>query len=279
MSETLLTPSSIKLYGRILSNLSYKDDTPVLGCNNFLHQQLAADCLWQIGTGTTAAAGAGGAGFNPTVTNVSSVAGLENGMTVSGKTTGGNDVFAKDTKIVNFPPPPPPPGSPPPPPSFDVSPNPIAAASGFTIYAKYLIHFARIYAFSFEGTVYSLPRPSIFLVHGPGLPIVLPLNAAMTTIESAGVAAREWEFSSGDDLRLWEYEKGDFSLRLDTEAGTFEQILLAAAIRGADMGDRSGANLGIRSGANLSGANVSGANVSGANVSGANVSGANLRNR
>ncbi len=77
----------------------------------------------------------------------------------------------------------------------------------------------------------------------------------------------------------WEYEKGDFSLRLDTEAGPLEQILLAAALRGADMADRSGANLGIRSGANLSGANVSGANVSGANLSGANLSGANLRNR
>ncbi len=101
----------------------------------------------------------------------------------------------------------------------------------------------------------------------------------------AGVVAREWEFSDNeaDDpspkLVYWEYEKGDFLLRLDTEAGPLEQILLAAAIRGADMADRSGANLGIRSGANLSGANVSGANVSGANLSGANLSGANLRNR
>jgi hypothetical protein len=103
-------------------------------------------------------------------------------------------------------------------------------------------------------------------------------------MDMSGVAAREWEFSDtlkniASDLIYWEYEKGDFSLRLDTEAGPLEQILLAAALRGADMGDRSGANLGIRSGANLSGANVSGANVSGANVSGANVSGANLRNR
>ena len=42
-------------------------------------------------------------------------------------------------------------------------------------------------------------------------------------------------------MRYWEYEKGDFSLRLDTEAGPFEQILLAAALRaGADVADRSG---------------------------------------
>ncbi len=131
---------------------------------------------------------------------------------------------------------------------------------------------------AFEGTVYSLPRPSIFVVHGPGRPIDFT-NGITSSMQSAGVAAREWEFSSGSDLVYWEYEKGDFSLRLDTEAGPLEQILLAAAIRGADMADRSGANLGVRSGANLSGANVSGANVSGANVSGANLSGANLRNR
>ena len=28
--------------------------------------------------------------------------------------------------------------------------------------------FARIYAFSYEGTFYNLPKPAIFLVHGPG---------------------------------------------------------------------------------------------------------------
>ena len=87
---------------------------------------------------------------------------------------------------------------------------------------------------AFEGTVYSLPRPSIFVVHGPGRPIDFT-NGITSSMQSAGVAAREWEFSSGSDLVYWEYEKGDFSLRLDTEAGPLEQILLAAAIRGADM--------------------------------------------
>jgi hypothetical protein len=145
------------------------------------------------------------------------------------------------------------------------------------------VSFARIYAFSFEGAIYSLPKPSIFSVHGGGVPVSLTANFRTTT-DTSGVVAREWEFSDSLNndpapLLYWEYEKGDFLLRLDTEAGPLEQILLGAAIRGADMGDRSGANLGIRSGANLSGANVSGANVSGANLSGANLSGANLRNR
>jgi uncharacterized protein YjbI with pentapeptide repeats len=131
--------------------------------------------------------------------------------------------------------------------------------------------FAKIYAFSFEGAVYVLPRPTIFLVHTGGTPCD---GTNRTSMDVSGVAAREWEFakSVGGDLSYWIYEKGDFSLRLETEAGPLEQILLAAALRsGADIADRSGANVGIRSGANVSGANVSGANVSGANVSGANV--------
>ena len=37
---------------------------------------------------------------------------------------------------------------------------------------------------------------------------------------------------SGTDLIYWEYEKGDFSLRLDLDAGPFEQILLQMALRG-----------------------------------------------
>jgi hypothetical protein len=139
------------------------------------------------------------------------------------------------------------------------------------------LKFARIYAFSFEGAVYALPKPALFLVHGNGADTGVGGPNPRSTMDQSGVAAREWEFAASlppgnGDLRYWEYEKGDFSIRFDTEAGPFEQILLAAVLRsGADIADRSGANLGIRSGANVSGANVSGANVSGANVSGANV--------
>jgi hypothetical protein len=41
MAETLLTPSSIKLYGRIVASLQYSDDTTTIGDNNFLQHQLA----------------------------------------------------------------------------------------------------------------------------------------------------------------------------------------------------------------------------------------------
>jgi uncharacterized protein YjbI with pentapeptide repeats len=124
----------------------------------------------------------------------------------------------------------------------------------------------------------------MFLVHGPGQPVTqTPIGRSTTDV--SGVVAREWEFSALDpvnpnkDLRYWEYEKGDFSIRLDSEAGQFEQILLAAVLRaGADMADRSGASLGVRSGASLAGASLAGASLSGASVSGASLSGASLRN-
>jgi hypothetical protein len=266
MAETLLTPSSIKMYGRILRDLKYTDDAPVIGANNFLQRQLAGFAPITL-TGTTTAA-------NPHVTGVSSTAGLAVGMTVSA-VTGAVSVFMPNTTIVAIIPPN----------SFDVNPNASVGAQDITILAaSNNTNFARIYAFSFEGAVYSLPKPSIFLVHGTGKRADANPRS---NVEISGVAAREWELAKSgttdpieEQLRYWEYEKGDFSLRLDTEAGPLEQILLAAAIRGPDYSpDRSGANLGVRSGANLSGANVSGANVSGANVSGANVSGANVRNR
>jgi hypothetical protein len=75
------------------------------------------------------------------------------------------------------------------------------------------------------------------------------MSIGRTTTDVSGVIAREWEFSALDpnqvrDLRYWEYEKGDYSIRLDSEAGQFEQILLQMALRsGADRADRSGQGL------------------------------------
>jgi hypothetical protein len=112
---------------------------------------------------------------------------------------------------------------------------------------------ARIYAFSFEGAYYQLPNPAIFLVHGEGKAVGNWQDPS--TLEQTGVAGRGWDFSGNSaatDLFYWEYEKGDFSLRLDIEAGPFEQILLAASLRsGADRADRSGQGLDVRSGQGL----------------------------
>ena len=189
MAETLLTPSSIKLYGRVVQSLTYNNDTAGtgLGDNKFLQKQLEAN------------------GVNPPT-------------------------------------------------------------------------LARIYAFSFEGAFYQLPRPPIFLVHGVGSP--LGNWSAPSTMDQAGVAGREWDFSgnlNAADIVYWEYEKGDFSIRFDLEAGPFEQILLQAALRaGVGISGAGVSGAGV-SGAGVSGAGVSGAGVSGAGVSGAGVSGAGLR--
>jgi hypothetical protein len=148
--------------------------------------------------------------------------------------------------------------------SFDVNKPATAIATAIPFTISVSPRFARIYAFSFEGAVYSLPKPSIFIVHGPGQTID---SANRTNVEQSGVAAREWEFSgagTNKDLSYWEYEKGDFSLRLDSEAGPLEQILLQAALRpGADMGDRSGMSVGVRSGMSVSGMSLSGMSLSG----------------
>jgi hypothetical protein len=94
---------------------------------------------------------------------------------------------------------------------------------------------ARIYGFSFEGHYYDLPRPALFLVHGSG-DLLEHGEHERTTLDTSGVMAREWEFSDSKsnarNVRKWSYDKGDFSIRLDVETGPFEQILLAAVLRG-----------------------------------------------
>jgi hypothetical protein len=139
---------------------------------------------------------------------------------------------------------------------------------------------ARIYAFSYEGHFYDLPKPAIFLVHGPGTQVNFgPRDRS--DVDTSGVVAKEWEFTdppgpagAAPDLFVWEYDKGDFSLRLDIESGPFEQILLAAALRGGSSPYSSGADLRT-SGADLrsSGADL---RTSGADL---RMSGADLRRR
>ena len=167
------------------------------------------------------------------------------------------------------------------PPSISISPGASGAGTGVQLTASISPRFARIYAFSFQGGYCQLPRPPIFLVHGLGLPVG-DWNVP-STMDQAGVAGREWDFSGRlgvtNDLVYWEYEKGDFSLRVDLDAGPFEQILLEMALRSGSGAGVSGAGVsgaGV-SGAGVSGAGVSGAGVSGAGVSGAGVSGAGLR--
>ena len=94
---------------------------------------------------------------------------------------------------------------------------------------------ARIYGFSFEGQYYDLAKPALFLVHGPGevADRVVGTDAryarAPEEADRTGVAAQGYSFS--EDIRVWSYDTGDYSIRLDVETGTFEQILLDAETR------------------------------------------------
>jgi hypothetical protein len=94
---------------------------------------------------------------------------------------------------------------------------------------------ARIYGFSFEGQYYDLGKPALFLVHGPGEVADRAVGTdaryarAPEEADRTGVAAQGYSFS--EDIRVWSYDTGDYSIRLDVETGTLEQILLDAETR------------------------------------------------
>jgi hypothetical protein len=91
---------------------------------------------------------------------------------------------------------------------------------------------ARIYAMSFEGTFYNLPKPTIFLVHGGGTDVPSKGFAAgkqnQPDMDASGMAARDFEWES--DVKYWEYDKDDVSLRLDVVTGTLDEILVDATL-------------------------------------------------
>lgn len=110
---------------------------------------------------------------------------------------------------------------------------------------------ARIYAFSFEGTFIELSRPAIFLVHGGGSnPDDPPPRNIDGDIEydrlyrSPGSSARTGLGSQigalAKDMKVWIYDRSDLSMRLDAQAGTFEQILLSAEVSMDPRGMASG---------------------------------------
>ena len=286
MVETLLTPSSIKMFGRTVAGLSFDPSaTPLtdgLGGNLFLRNQFNA-----VSSITVVVNGPLAQNSQQVPLNVGKISGPvarllalrtaianstitdANGVippNTSGQVLFERDAFGMLTKAVL---------------ALSQNPKADAAETEITIIIPVRPQLARIYAVSFEGGFYALPRPPLFLVHGPGLPT--GNWASPSTLDQSGVAGREWDFSgNGDtDLVYWEYEKGDFSLRLDLEAGQLDQILLPLIMRGGGMSGAGVSGAGVSgagvSGAGVSGAGVSGAGVSGAGVSGAGVSGAGLR--
>ncbi len=117
---------------------------------------------------------------------------------------------------------------------------------------------ARIFAFSFEGELLELDRPTIFLVHGQGED---PDDPPPTNVEGqveyrrlarspgssskSGLGIQSKSFAEG--TRVWVYDKTDFSMRLDIETGTLEQILLGADA-GFGFGDYANGGMARSSG-------------------------------
>ena len=173
MAETLLTQSAVKMYGRVLQDVTLVTPTPKV----VLKSKNAVQVSTNSGTGPYT--------YPPAL---------------------GYDLFLRNQLV---------------------DANNVERAE-----AK----LAKIYAFSFEGAFYNLPRPAIFLVHGPGKPIVgsgtydaagqyIPGNPVM---DDSGIPAREFVFET--DVVYWEYDKDDLSLRLDSFSGTLEDILIEAAL-------------------------------------------------
>ncbi len=119
------------------------------------------------------------------------------------------------------------------------------------------VFLARIFAFAYEGCLYDLNRPALFLVHGAGLEPDDPppynengaaeyerLSRSPGSSARSGVGLQSASFSK--DIRVWIYDKGDFSMRLEVETGTLDDILLSAesfdsqAVASGGMGRSSG---------------------------------------
>jgi len=134
-----------------------------------------------------------------------------------------------------------------------------------------------MYAFTFEGFFYELPRPVLFLVHGPGLPasdakaglLGGPRRARAPGEPSlTGLGSADFQFS--EDIMVWSYDKADYTIRMDVETGMFEDVLLAAMSGGGPGGFES-------AGMNARGMNARGMNARGMNARGMNARGMNAR--
>jgi hypothetical protein len=82
MAETLLTPSSIKLFGRVITSLKFTNDTTMFGGNYFLQRQLVASTSFDI-IGVTTANGLTITGIAPAARGGPGFPNLTVGMAIS----------------------------------------------------------------------------------------------------------------------------------------------------------------------------------------------------
>ncbi|WP_305984545.1 hypothetical protein [Roseibium sp. MMSF_3544] len=98
---------------------------------------------------------------------------------------------------------------------------------------------ARIMAFSYQNEIFDLARPAIFLVHGKGSPVEFVKEGAQGKenpflrrmppyTDRSGVVIQGGSF--GPNIKVWLYDRADFTVRLDSDTGTFERVLLEAEL-------------------------------------------------
>lgn len=139
---------------------------------------------------------------------------------------------------------------------------------------------ARIYGFSYEGSYFNLPEPTLFLVHGEGEivtqegkddgphPSRAPREVGVTGLAAAG-------FDFADSLRSWSYDQADYTVRMNVETGMFEQVLLDTMLDGGmDVAGMNARGMNAR-GMNARGMNARGMNARGMNARGMNARGGN----
>ena len=142
--------------------------------------------------------------------------------------------------------------------------------------------FARIYGFSYEGTYYELPNPTLFLVHGEGESAtdgnqpkdrfpddVIDKHASRAPIDPSRSGVGAADFQIADDIRVWAYDKADYTIRMDVETGMFEQVLLDVFF-GVEAPMLAGGRV---AGGRVAGGRVAGGRVAGGRVAGGRVSG------
>ena len=91
---------------------------------------------------------------------------------------------------------------------------------------------ARIYGFSYQGSYYKLPEPTVLIVYGEGAPVIPPVEGAAPTFP--GVEFNGLTFAAG--VLMWEQDRSDYSVRIDITPGWLSDVLL-------DPGMSDGANM------------------------------------
>ena len=92
---------------------------------------------------------------------------------------------------------------------------------------------ARIYAITYEGGYYILPRPTVFLVHGDGQDPetvdehgnpVFHLDNVTPPPGTTGLPSKDGTFA--EDVKVWTYDREDMTVRVEIATGALDELLL-----------------------------------------------------